>query len=71
MSLSVPVGVELPTAGFDAGEETFIAPPADGSGIVSHWVDDGTAYYQSTIRIACEIPEIPSGAPAFSVTYAQ
>ncbi len=33
MSLSVPVGVELPTAGFDAGEETFIAPPADGSGI--------------------------------------
>ncbi len=33
VSLSVPVGVELPAAGFDAGEETFIAPPADGSGI--------------------------------------
>ncbi len=33
VSLSVPVGVELPAAGFDAGEETFVAPPADGSGI--------------------------------------
>jgi len=33
VSLSVPVGVELPVAGFDAGEETFLAPPADGSGI--------------------------------------
>ena len=33
VSLSVPVGIELPAAGFDAGEETFVAPPADGSGI--------------------------------------
>ncbi len=33
VSLSVPVGVELPPKGFDPGEETFIAPPADGSGI--------------------------------------
>ena len=33
ISLDVPVGVELPPAGFDPGEETFIAPPADGSGI--------------------------------------
>jgi aconitate hydratase len=31
--LSVPVGIELPPAGFDPGEETFIAPPADGSAI--------------------------------------
>ncbi len=34
VSLSVPVGIELPPAGFDPGEETFVAPPADGSGIV-------------------------------------
>jgi len=33
VTLSVPVGVELPGAGFDAGEETYVAPPADGSGI--------------------------------------
>jgi len=33
VSLSVPVGIELPAAGFDPGEETFVAPPADGSGI--------------------------------------
>ncbi|MCB1750649.1 MAG: aconitate hydratase [Gammaproteobacteria bacterium] len=31
--LSIPVGVELPDGGFDSGEETYIAPPADGSGI--------------------------------------
>ncbi|MGI9609453.1 MAG: aconitase family protein, partial [Acidimicrobiia bacterium] len=33
VSLSVPVGIELPPKGFDPGEETFIAPPADGAGI--------------------------------------
>ena len=33
VSLSVPVGIELPEQGFDPGEDTFIAPPADGSGI--------------------------------------
>ncbi|MFW2384023.1 MAG: aconitate hydratase [Acidimicrobiales bacterium] len=33
VSLSVPVGVELPPKGFDPGEETFIAPPSDGAGI--------------------------------------
>lgn len=33
ISLSVPVGIELPPKGFDPGEETFIAPPADGSDI--------------------------------------
>jgi aconitate hydratase len=33
VSLSVPVGIELPPNGFDPGEETFIAPPADGSSI--------------------------------------
>ncbi len=31
--LSVPVGIELPEAGFDPGEDTFLAPPDDGSGI--------------------------------------
>ncbi len=34
VSLSVPVGVELPPQGFDEGENGFIAPPADGSDIV-------------------------------------
>jgi aconitate hydratase len=33
VSLSVPVGIELPPNGFDPGEETFIAPPEDGSNI--------------------------------------
>ncbi len=31
--LSVPVGIELPPQGFDRGEDTFIAPPEDGSDI--------------------------------------
>ncbi|MDA3041131.1 MAG: aconitate hydratase, partial [Actinomycetota bacterium] len=31
--LSVPVGLELPPQGFDRGEDTFVAPPEDGSGI--------------------------------------
>ncbi|HMT25846.1 MAG TPA: aconitate hydratase, partial [Microthrixaceae bacterium] len=31
--LSVPVGEELPTTGFTPGNNTFVAPPADGSGI--------------------------------------
>lgn len=30
---SSPFGDELPKAGFDAGEDTFQAPPADGSGL--------------------------------------
>ena len=33
VSLSVPIGIELPPQGFDPGENTFVAPPADGSGI--------------------------------------
>jgi len=33
ISLSVPVGIELPPQGFDPGEDTFVAPPADGSDI--------------------------------------
>ncbi|MEZ5378090.1 MAG: aconitate hydratase [Acidimicrobiales bacterium] len=33
VSLSVPVGIELPPQGFDPGEDTFVAPPADGSGV--------------------------------------
>ncbi len=33
VQLSVPVGIELPPQGFDEGEETFVAPPGDGSGI--------------------------------------
>jgi aconitate hydratase len=32
--IPVPAGVELPPKGFDPGESTFIAPPADGSSIV-------------------------------------
>ncbi len=31
--LAVPVGEELPSLGFDPGENTFVAPPADRSGI--------------------------------------
>jgi len=31
--LDEPVGVRLPEAGFDPGSNTFIAPPADGSGV--------------------------------------
>ena len=34
VSLATPVGVELPEAGFDPGEDKFLAPPADGSEIV-------------------------------------
>ncbi|WFD19756.1 aconitate hydratase [Malassezia caprae] len=30
---SEPVGVELPARGYDPGENTFSAPPADGSGV--------------------------------------
>ena len=33
VSLSTPIGIELPPAGFDPGEDTFVSPPADGSGI--------------------------------------
>ena len=33
VSLSTPIGLELPEAGFDPGENTFVAPPADGSGV--------------------------------------
>ena len=33
VTLSVPVGIELPPKGFDPGEETFLAPPATGDGI--------------------------------------
>lgn len=32
-SLSVPIGIELPPEGFDPGQNTFVAPPADGSHI--------------------------------------
>ncbi len=33
VSLSTPVGIELPPAGFDPGEDTFVAPPADGGSV--------------------------------------
>ena len=33
ISLSAPVGRVLPEAGYDPGEDTFTAPPADGSAI--------------------------------------
>ena len=32
VSLAAPEGVELPADGFDPGADTFVAPPADGSG---------------------------------------
>ncbi|CAN5268607.1 aconitate hydratase [soil metagenome] len=31
--LDEPVGVRLPEAGFDPGEDTFVAPPAEGSAV--------------------------------------
>ncbi|MEO6989789.1 MAG: aconitate hydratase, partial [Aquihabitans sp.] len=31
--LDEPVGIRLPELGFDPGEDTFVAPPADGSGV--------------------------------------
>ena len=33
VALSVPVGIELPPQGFDSGQNTFVAPPAQGSDI--------------------------------------
>ena len=33
VSLATPIGVELPEAGFDAGDDKFLAPPADRSDI--------------------------------------
>ncbi|MEC7827621.1 MAG: aconitate hydratase [Actinomycetota bacterium] len=33
VTLSVPVGIELPPQGFDPGQNTFVAPPAQGSDI--------------------------------------
>lgn len=33
VKLTVPAGDELPSRGFDAGEDTYQAPPADGSGV--------------------------------------
>ena len=33
ISLSIPVGLELPPSGFDPGEDTFLAPPEDGSSV--------------------------------------
>ena len=33
VALAEPSGIELPPAGFDPGEDTFVAPPAGGSGV--------------------------------------
>ena len=33
VALSVPLGIELPPQGFDPGQNTFVAPPAQGSDI--------------------------------------
>ena len=33
VALSIPVGIELPPQGFDPGQNTFVAPPPDGSTI--------------------------------------
>ena len=34
VTIPVPAGVELPPKGFTSGEDTFIAPPTDASGVV-------------------------------------
>ena len=34
VSLATPIGLELPEAGFDPGDNKFVAPPTDGSDIV-------------------------------------
>jgi len=39
--LEAPIGEVLPSKGFDAGNDTFIAPPADGSKVVVN-VDPGS-----------------------------
>src|SRR3954454_6993276 len=33
VKLDEPVGIQLPEQGFGPGENTFVAPPADGSGV--------------------------------------
>jgi aconitate hydratase len=33
VSLPEPIGMELPEAGFTSGDNTFVAPPEDGSGV--------------------------------------
>lgn len=33
VKLEIPFGDELPERGFDPGEDTFQAPPSDGSGV--------------------------------------
>ena len=33
VTLDAPVGEVLPDRGYDPGEDTFTAPPADGSGV--------------------------------------
>ena len=33
VSIAVPVGIELPSKGFDPGESGFLAPPAESSGV--------------------------------------
>jgi len=36
VALAEPTGIELPPDGFDPGEDTFVAPPADGSAVDVH-----------------------------------
>lgn len=52
--LASPYGDELPTRGFDAGENTYQAPPADGSN-VSVKVDPASQRLQVRVlaRITC------------------
>ncbi len=40
VKLAAPTGVELPPDGFDRGEDTFVAPPADGSGVAVRVSED-------------------------------
>jgi hypothetical protein len=46
--LSPPMGDELPTKGFDPGEDTFQAPPGDGSGLSVRLSISCFAQYSST-----------------------
>ncbi len=46
--LSAPLGTELPDAGFDPGENKFVAPPADGSGVEVRIAPDSTRLQELT-----------------------
>jgi aconitate hydratase len=51
--LSVPVGEELPSAGFESGESGYVAPPDDGSDVV-------VRVHPSSTRLQLLEPFLPS-----------